>query len=89
MLPNDPALTETQNYVLWTVAQFKYGWRYVQGVGFRSAARALERRGLISLDDEYRATLSSTGEQEVIKRWPNSPAALQSYVPPAGGWDMP
>lgn len=82
-------LTTAQEKVLWTVAQHKYGWAYMLGIGRRSAAMALVRRGLLALTDfDDRFTLTSAGEREVCERWPKSPAALLTYVPPEGGWDL-
>lgn len=80
-------LSRAQRNVLWQIAQHKYGWGYVNGLGLRSAARALERLGLLTIDSEYRCTVTSVGEIEALRRWPNSPLALRSYLMPDGGWE--
>lgn len=83
-------LTEAQNYVLWQIAQHKYGWGYINGVGRRSAARALERRGLITIAEwDYRCTTTCAGDRLIAARWPNSPSNLCTYERPKGGWDKP
>lgn len=78
---------------LWRLAQHKYGWGYVEGIGKLSSARALERRGLARDlgNDEGHAyrmfELTEAGMVEVKLRFPKSPAALKTYVRPEGGWD--
>jgi hypothetical protein len=83
-------LTRTQNLVLWQIAQHKYGWGYVTQFGQRSAARALQRAGLITVRHiDYRCDLTRAGVLEVARRWPKSPSALRSYTRPDDGWSPP
>lgn len=77
-------LTAAQRRVLWQLAQHKYGWGYINGVGLRSAARALERRRLVDVDHEFRVTLTNDGDREACRRWPVSPLAAHSYELPEG-----
>lgn len=82
-------LTPPQQRVLWRLAQHKYGWGYVNGIGNQSAARALERRGLVEIADwDFRVTLTTAGEREANLRYPVSPLALGTYEVPENGWPL-
>lgn len=83
-------LTDPMRRWLWRLAQHIHGWSYVNDLAGRSVCRALERRGLVrfGMDEvgNWSAELTSIGELEVVDRWPDSPRARHSYIPPAGGW---
>jgi hypothetical protein len=82
-------LSRAQAWVMWTLAQHKYGWRYLTTVGDHSAARALERKGLIGIAEfDRRCILTTAGDDLVAALWPKSPAALETYERPADGWDL-
>lgn len=85
-------LSETQGYVLWRMAQHKYGWGYVNSLGHRSAARALERRGLVTVRGDHAgwtAEVTDEGRDFIATRWPVSPLTLNTYTRPETGWDGP
>lgn len=85
-------LNEAQAHLLWRVAQHKYGWCYLNSVGQRSTGRALERRGLVTVEINHTGfsiEASDAGKAEIAERWPNSPLALDTYDTPAGGWNKP
>jgi hypothetical protein len=88
------ALTEAQRDLLWTVAQHKYGWTHCSNLGRRvrtlQTARALERRGLVTVDaTRHHPTCAATdaGRNEIARRWPVSPFVLGTYEHQPGGWD--
>lgn len=87
-----PVLNEVQARLLWCVAQHKYGWCYLNSVGQRSTGRALERRGLVTVEINHTGfsiEATDAGKAEIAERWPNSPLALGTYNTPARGWDKP
>lgn len=91
-------LTKPQRYMLWTVAQHKYGWSHVSRRGGElQVAAALIRRGLIEWvephngPDSHAPEIKATelGLAEIRRRWPISPYALGTYEPQPGGWQQP
>jgi hypothetical protein len=86
-------LTNPQRYLLWTVAQHKYGWTHAsRHRGELQVADALVRRGLVEYGRHDRShhtpiiVSTESGLEEIRKRWPVSPYALGTYDHQPGGW---
>ena len=79
-----------QQRVLWRLAQHKYGWGYVTGLGLLAAARALQTRGLVEVSrseqGDWLGELTDAGHARVAELFPSSPAVLRTYTRPEGGW---
>jgi hypothetical protein len=91
-------LTKPMRYLLWTVAQHKYGWSHVARRGGQlQVADALVRRGLVEWVEPFNGRGSHApeikatelGRAEIKRRWPISPFVLGSYEPQPGGWQAP
>jgi hypothetical protein len=86
-------LSDPMRYLLWRVAQHKYGWSYVpRSTGQMQTAQGLERRGLVTLDmsgSDPSITATEAGFHEIERRWPVSPFALGTYDHQPNGWDPP
>lgn len=87
------SLTYPQRYLLWTVAQHKYGWAHVSRYGGQmQVADALVRRGLVVWGrngrdhSEPRVVVTDTGRAEIERCWPVSPYVLGTYEHQPGGW---
>jgi hypothetical protein len=82
-------------YLLWKVAQHKYGWTYVsRHRGGLQIADALLARGLVCYGASGRDThpsieATTAGRAEIERRWPISPFALGTYEDQPGGWQQP
>lgn len=85
-------LTSPMRALLWRVAQHKYGWAHCPNVGsvrLLQTARALERRGLVTVSGPgHMPTCEATPEGRALieEWWPVSPFALATYEHQPGGW---
>jgi hypothetical protein len=81
-------------YLLWIIAQHKYGWAHCPNSGSSvrrlQTAEALERRGLVTIDKSkpHMPTCSATqaGRDLIAGAWPVSPFILRTYEHQPGGW---
>lgn len=93
-MPELLRLSDAQRDLLWTVAQHKYGWAHCPNISRTvrrmQTAKALERRGLVTIDNSHphNPSCSATpeGRAEIERRWPVSPYALGTYDHQPGGW---
>lgn len=79
-------LSHPMRYLLWHVAQHKYGWTHVSRHGGQlQVADGLVRRGLVEWGSNGREdhhpiiVATDAGRAEIALRWPVAPFILKTY----------
>lgn len=90
----NPALSDPQRDLLWTVAQMIHGWAHVRRYGGQlRTADALVRLGLVEWGRNGRdhhdphVVATAAGRAEIERRWPVSSFVLKTYEHQPNGWD--